>query len=76
MLQGGRPLKVSLCVAESRSGRQWVAVCCSVLQCVAVCCSVLQSDSKVRNMAPTIECVALCCIVLQCVAVRLKWVAV
>ena len=35
---------------------QFVAVCCSVLQCVAVCCSVLQ-------------CVAVSCGVLQCVAV-------
>ena len=35
---------------------QYVAVCCSVLQCVAVCCSALL-------------CVAVCCIVLQCVAV-------
>jgi len=33
----------------------YVAVCCSVLQCVAVCCSVLQ-------------CVALCCIVPNSVA--------
>ena len=30
---------------------QFVAVCCSVLQCVAVCCSVLQ-------------CVAVCCSVV------------
>jgi len=35
---------------------QYVAVCCSVLQCVAVCCSVLQ-------------CVAVCCSVLQRAAV-------
>ena len=35
---------------------QFVAVCCSVLQCTAVRCSVLQ-------------CVAACCSVLQCAAV-------
>jgi len=35
---------------------QFVAVCCSMLQCVTVCCSVL-------------HCVAVCCSVLQCVAV-------
>jgi len=34
---------------------EYVAVCCSVLQCVAVCCSVLQC----------VAMVAVCCSVLQ-----------
>ena len=36
---------------------QYVAVCCSVLQCAAVCCSVL-------------ECAAVCCSVLMCICMR------
>ena len=38
---------------------QYVAVCCSVLQCVAVCYSAVQS---------VIMCCTVCCSVLQCVA--------
>ena len=48
---------------RERSGMQYFAVCCSVLQCVAVCCSVLQY-------------VAVCCSMLQCVSSVLQWVAV
>ena len=44
---------------------QYVAVCCSVLQCVAVCCSVLQC---VAVCCSVLQCVAVCCSVLQCVA--------
>ena len=39
---------------------QYVAVCCSVLQCAAVC----------------LQCVAVCCSLLQCAAVCLRCVAV
>ena len=42
---------------------QFVAVCCSVLQCVAVCCSVLQ---YVAVCCSVLQCVAVCCSVLQC----------
>ena len=46
---------------------QYVAVCCSVLQCVAACYSVLQC---VAVCCGVLQCVAVCCSVLQCVAVR------
>ena len=48
-----------------------VAVCCSVLQCVAVCCSVLQCVACVccGCSAWYASSVAACCNVLQCVAV-------
>jgi len=61
---------------------QYVAVCCSVLQCVAVCCSVLQCVAvmpyvQTHTLAHLVEtharysmlqCVAACCDVLRCVA--------
>jgi len=61
---------------------QFVAVCCSVLQCVAVCieqqskcdvvcCSVLQC---VAVCCGELRRVAVCCSVLQCVAVRCSMV--
>ena len=45
---------------------QYVAVCCSVLQCVAVCYSVLQSIAVIFKL---LQCVATYCSVLHCVAV-------
>ena len=57
---------------------QYVAVCCSVLQCVAVCCSALRRVAvccsvlycvAVSYHARHAMCVAACCSVLQCVAV-------
>ena len=48
---------------------QYVAVCCSVLQCLAtVCCNVSQC---VAVCCGVLRCVAVCCGVLRCVAVRL-----
>ena len=52
-------------VAVCCSVLQCAAVCCSVLQCVAVCCSVLQC---VAECCSVLQCVAVCCSVLQCVA--------
>jgi len=43
------------CLSQRRAWREWVAICCSVLQHIAKCCSVLQV-------------VAVYCSVLQCVA--------
>jgi len=64
---------------------QYVAVCCSVLQCFAVRCSVLHcikwcrralwlTDSYTSVLQDAVccsvlQCVAVCCSVLQCVAV-------
>jgi len=53
---------------------QYVAVCCSMLQCVAAyvyhCCGVLQRDAVCCSM---LQCVAVCCSrhvpLLRCVAV-------
>jgi len=44
---------------------QYVAVCCSVMQCVEVCCSVLQG---VAGCCRVLQGVAGCCRVLQGVA--------
>ena len=75
-----------LCVAVSRNYKQfsllqYVAVCCTVLQCVAVSCRVMRKE--VVPMIKDSECsvvqygavccsvlqyVAVCCSVLQCVA--------
>jgi len=46
-------------VPSESTNRQFVTLCCSVLQCPAIFCSVL----------PALQCVAVCCSVLQCVAV-------
>jgi len=56
---------------------QYVAVCCSVLecdtvhcnvlQCIAVCCGVLQCDVMCCSVCCSVlQCVAVCCGVLQC----------
>ena len=45
---------------------QYVAVCCSVLQCVAVCFSVLQYAAMCCSV---LQCAAVCCGVLQYAAV-------
>jgi len=65
-------------------GLQWVAVCCSGLQCYsglqrdAGCASVLHRDITVKSMLATLGCfaldqvcvcVAVCCSVLRCVTV-------
>ena len=53
---------------------EYVAVCCSVLQCVAVCCSVLQYMYMYHlstyicihlSISSVLQCVAVCCTVLQ-----------
>ena len=44
---------------------QYVAVCCSVLQCVAVS----ETWRFHTERARVLQCVAVCCSVLQCVAV-------
>jgi len=57
--------------------REYVALCCSVLQHVAVCCSVLlqctcsiwSRELTSENVCGVLQCVATCCSVLQCVAV-------
>ena len=63
---------------------QFVAVCCSALQCVAVwysvllgvavcckCCSIFLWSSQIasRRRAALLQCAEVCCIALQCVAV-------
>ena len=45
---------------------EWVAVCCSELQCVTVRCSMLQC---VAVCCSVLQCGAVWCSVLQCVAV-------
>ena len=73
--RGGAPwfCRVLQCVAVCL---QWVAVCCSVMQCVALCCSVLQCVAVcysvlqcVASCCSVLQCAAVCCSVLQCVAV-------
>jgi len=54
-------------IIEAAKAKNYVAVCCSVLQCVAVCCSVLLE--LMIEAAKAKECVAVCCSVLQCVGV-------
>ena len=64
---------------RANSHAQFVAVCCSVLQCVAGGCSVLQCVAVTHKKEPCaleqtvthslLQCVAVCCSVLQCVAV-------
>jgi len=53
---------------------QYVAVCCSVLQCVAVCRSrrpttCIYDAPGYTYLCREMQCVAVCCSVLQCVAV-------
>jgi len=59
---------------------EYVAVCCSALQCIAVCCSWLQIIlepsavatcfyGKIPSNDEETECVAVCCSVLTCAAV-------
>jgi len=73
------------CYASAQVLLLWnyVAVCCSVLQCVAVCCIVLQCvlqyagafhhfiailQHRYYSSGIILQCVAVCCTVLQCVA--------
>jgi len=49
---------------------QWVAVCCSVLQCVAVAFRTL--DSAKVHVSEMYLYAAVCCSVLQCVAVAFR----
>ena len=49
---------------------QYVAVCCSVLQCVAVHCSTLYHVAACVNCVMPIQKSHPCCSALQCIAVR------
>jgi len=50
---------------------QYVAVCCSVLQCVAVCCSTFIVTDVISHICH-MQCVAVCCSMLQCVAGKIE----
>jgi len=49
---------------------QYVAVCCSVLQCVVDVYNMILSFARRESfVCASLQCVAVCCSMLQCVAV-------
>jgi len=79
----GKDHRVCLCLCcADMYVSQYVAVCCSMLQCVAVCCVHVLGLKRVEERLSSLsvlmlrrcECVAVCCSMLQYVAVCCMYV--